>query len=45
MLTGPQIWAGDLARWLPDGALEFLGRTDSQVRKQSLPLGTGASAC
>ena len=41
----PAGCVGDLARWLPDGALEFLGRTDNQVCKQSWPLGTGLSAC
>ena len=34
-MTGAQcalrIMAGDLARWLPDGNIEFLGRIDSQV--------------
>ncbi len=29
---GPLYQTGDLARWLPDGSIEFLGRGDSQVK-------------
>lgn len=29
---------GDLARWLPDGNIEFLGRTDNQVKLQGCGL-------
>jgi len=25
-------WTGDLARWLPDGNIEFLGRIDQQIK-------------
>ena len=30
-MTQVQFSAGDLARWLPDGTIEFLGRIDFQV--------------
>jgi amino acid adenylation domain-containing protein len=29
---GPVYLTGDLARWLPDGRLEFLGRGDGQIK-------------
>ncbi|XLS29490.1 non-ribosomal peptide synthase/polyketide synthase [Flavobacteriaceae bacterium M23B6Z8] len=30
---GPRVYkTGDLARWLPDGTLEYLGRKDSQIK-------------
>lgn len=32
-ITGDKIYkTGDLARWLPDGNIEFLGRIDNQVK-------------
>ena len=33
---------GDMARWLPDGNLEFLGRTDQQVKIQGYRVELGA---
>jgi len=33
---------GDLARWLPDGNLEFLGRSDQQVKIQGYRVELGA---
>ncbi len=29
---GPLYRTGDLCRWLPDGTIEFIGRSDSQVK-------------
>ena len=26
--------AGDLARWLPDGTIDFMGRLDNQARRR-----------
>jgi nonribosomal peptide synthetase DhbF len=37
---------GDLARWLPDGTLEYLGRTDDQVKIRGIRVEPGeAAAC
>ncbi len=32
LCDGPVYLTGDLARWLPDGRLEFLGRGDGQIK-------------
>jgi len=32
LCEGPVYLTGDLARWLPDGRLEFLGRSDGQIK-------------
>jgi fengycin family lipopeptide synthetase D len=31
-LSGPLYLTGDLAKWLPDGTIEFLGRIDTQIK-------------
>jgi amino acid adenylation domain-containing protein/non-ribosomal peptide synthase protein (TIGR01720 family) len=35
---------GDLARWLPDGTLDFLGRTDDQVKIRGMRIEPGEVA-
>jgi len=41
-LTGERMYAsGDLGRWLPDGNIEILGRTDFQVKVQGLRIELG----
>lgn len=37
----PAYRSGDLGRWLPDGNIEYLGRTDHQVKIRGIRIRTG----